>query len=248
MKVDALDRLESIRSQLDREGRVRIDTLAAELNVSEMTIRRDLEVLADEGCVHRVRGGAVAIGPRKFTARFGDHMRAKSLIGQKLLDLAPREGAIAVDASTTMQRLAARLGHARDLTVITNGPETFSVLQEHKGVVALLTGGELDCRTGSLVGTLAARAASEIFLSTLFASASALDPVFGSTEATLAEAEIKVAFAASASEIVLAVDASKLGSRALARAFPITSITTLVTELPPDDPRLDPYRESCRII
>jgi len=111
-----------------------------------------------------------------------------------------------------------------------------------------LTGGQLDPQTGSLVGPLAVRAASEILLGALFVGAAALDPTFGSSEASLAEADVKVAFAASASQIVLAVDSSKLGSRAPARTFALERIDTLVTELDPGDVRLDPYREQCRIV
>jgi DeoR family fructose operon transcriptional repressor len=72
--------------------------------------------------------------------------------------------------------------------------------------------------------------------------------MFGSSEATLAEAEVKIALAASAAEIVLAVDASKLASHAPARTFELDQVSTLVTELDPHDPRLDPYREHCRIV
>jgi DeoR family fructose operon transcriptional repressor len=248
VNVDAIDRHEIIRAALERDGRVRIATLAGELEVSEMTIRRDLELLADEGVARRVRGGAVALGPQEFGARSREHTRAMSVIGHKLVALVPERGEIGLDASSTLQRLAARLGGARELTVVTNGPETFSVLQDQDGVSALLTGGELDRRTGSLVGPLAVRAAREILLASLFVSASAIDPVFGSSEATLAEAEVKIALAASAAEIVLAVDASKLASHAPARTFELDQISTLVTELDPDDPRLDPYREHCRIV
>ena len=113
-----------------------------------------------------------------------------------------------------MQRLAARLGKARDVTVLTNGPDTFRALQDHGGVTALLTGGELDPRTGSLVGPLATRPARDLLLRRLFVSAAAVDPDVGASEATLEEAEVKIALAGSASEVVLAVDASKLGHRA----------------------------------
>jgi DeoR/GlpR family transcriptional regulator of sugar metabolism len=248
MNVDALDRLEIIRATLERDGRVRSTALANELEVSEMTIRRDLELLADEGVARRVRGGAVAIGPQDFGARSREHTRAKSVIGQKLVSLVPVGGAVGIDASSTLQRLAGRLGGARDLTVITNGPDTFSVLHEQEGVTALLSGGELDRRTGSLVGPLAVRAAREILLTKLFVSASAVDPVLGSSEATLEEAEVKIALAASAAEVVLAVDASKLGSHAPARTFALEQIATMVTDLDPKDSRLDPYREHCLIV
>jgi DeoR family fructose operon transcriptional repressor len=248
VNVDALDRIETIRARLERDGRVRIGALASDLGVSEMTIRRDLELLADEGSARRIRGGAVATGPQEFTTRAREHPRAKATIGLKVLSLVPEHGAIAIDASSTLQRLAARLGDARDLTVVTNGPETFAALHEHAGVTALLTGGRLDRRTGSLVGPLAVRAAGDLLVRRLFVSAAALDPDLGSSEATLDDAEVKLAFASTAAEVVLAVDSSKLSSRAPARTFPVDRLSVLVTELDPADPRLDPYRDRCAIL
>ncbi|GMU77242.1 MAG: DeoR family transcriptional regulator [Acidimicrobiia bacterium] len=247
MNVDALDRIEAIKDRLEHDGRVRIRHLAADLGVSDMTIRRDLDLLAEQGVARRVRGGAVTIGPRRFPDRTRDHPRAKSVIAQKLVDLVPDRGAVALDASSTVQRLAARLTHVHDLTVLTNGPETFSALQGQPGVRALLTGGELDARTGSLVGPLAARSAGDLLVDRLFVGAAALDADLGSSEATLDEAEIKLALAAGAAEIVLAVDSSKLGSRGTARAFPIDRVALLVTELDPQDQRLDPFRDRCAL-
>jgi DeoR family fructose operon transcriptional repressor len=115
-------------------------------------------------------------------------------------------------------------------------------------VTALLTGGELDESTGSLVGPLATRAAGDVMLRRLFVSASALDPELGSSESTLLDAEAKLALAAAAAEIVLAVDASKLGHRAPARCFDFSRIDMLVTELDPADSRLDPYRDRAEVI
>ena len=135
----------------------------------------------------------------------------------------------------------------RDLTVLTNGPDTFRALQEHPGVTALLTGGELDTRTGSLVGPLAARAARDVMLRRLFVSAAAVDPDLGSSESTLEEADVKLALAGSAAEVVLAVTASKLAHRAPARAFAFDRIDVLVTELDPADRRLDPFRDHAKI-
>jgi DeoR family fructose operon transcriptional repressor len=97
---------------------------------------------------------------------------------------------------------------------VTNGPDTFLALQDAPGVTALLTGGQRDRRTGSLVGPMAARAAREVLLRRLFLSAAALHPRHGTSEATLEEAEVKLALADVAAEVVVAVDASKLGQRA----------------------------------
>ena len=102
--------------------------------VSEMTIRRDLDMLAEQGIVQRIRGGAVAIGPQPFAARFGRHARAKDRIATKLVDLVGDGGAIGIDASSTLQRLAGYLGQVRELTVVTNGPDTFFALQDRRRV------------------------------------------------------------------------------------------------------------------
>ena len=248
MNVETIDRLESIRQELDRQGRVRVSDLAAQLNVSEMTVRRDLDMLVDEGAAQRIRGGALAAGPQSFADRFQRNSRAKSRVADKLLELVGEGGAIGIDASSTLQRLAVRLGAQRDLTVLTNSPDTFAVLQEHAGVTALLTGGELDKRTGSLVGPMASRAARDLSLRRLFVSAAALDVTVGTTETSLEEADVKLALGEVAAEIIVAVDSSKLGHRSTARTFMLDRVDVLVTDLDPSDHRLDPYRELVRLI
>lgn len=248
MNVQAFERLEVMRERLDTDGRILVAALANELDVSEMTVRRDLDVLVDEGVAQRVRGGAISVGPQQFATRFRQNARAKARIADKLVGLVGSGGAIGIDASSTLQRLAVRLGAIRDLTVVTNGPETFRALQEHPGVTALLTGGELDPRTGSLVGPLAARAARDVLLRRLFVGAAAVDPELGSSEATLEEADVKLALAGSAGDVVLAVSASKLGHRAPARGFPLDRVDVLVTELDPADDRLAPYVRHTRVV
>jgi DeoR family fructose operon transcriptional repressor len=246
--MDAIDRLDRIRTALASDGRVRVDKLAAKLRVSEMTVRRDLDLLAERGELERVRGGATPAGPQPFVARYGRGARAKQRIATKLRSLVDDTDAIGIDASSTMQRLAVLLHDVHDVTAITNGPDSFASLRAHRGVTALLSGGRLDPRTGSLVGPLATRAARDMLLRRFFVSAAGIDPALGTTEATLEEAEVKLAFADVAQELVVAVDASKLGRRGAARCVPIQRIDVLVTDLDADDARLDPYREQCRDI
>jgi DeoR family fructose operon transcriptional repressor len=247
MSIEAVDRLERIEAKVRTAGRVRVTELAVELDVSEMTIRRDLDLLAEQGVVRRIRGGALAVGPQPFAERYSRHARAKDRIAAKLLELVGDGGAIGIDASSTLQRLAGQLDEVRELTVVTNGPDTFTALQDARGVTALLSGGQRDPRTGSLVGPMATRAAHEVLLRRLFISAAAVHPIHGTSEATLEEAEVKLAFADVAGEVILAVDASKLGQRAPARGLAPERVDVLVTELDPDDARLDPYRERWRL-
>ncbi len=164
------------------------------------------------------------------------------------MELVGDGGAIAMDASSTIQRLAHRLSDVSNLTVLTNGPDTFFALQAQEGVIAILTGGQLDKRTGGLVGPIAVRSTQDLVLRHAFVSATALDPVLGSTEQTLEDAEAKSALAAASSSVVLAVDHTKLGRHATARCLGLHRVDVLVTDLDPGDARLDGYRETCQII
>jgi DeoR family fructose operon transcriptional repressor len=242
------ERLEWLRERLESEGTVQLRDAAAELGVSEMTIRRDLQELEGLGVVRRVRGGAVATGPSTLGERRRQHARAKSKIAAKLLPLVPDTGAIALDASSTMLRLASVLEGAKDLTVITNGLEVFDALQGKPGVHPVLTGGAHEPRTGSLVGPVAARAAASLYVTVFFLSAAAVTSEAGASEATLDEAQVKQAFADAASSVVLAVDGSKLDQRALAAGLPWDVVDTLVTDLEPASPRLTAYRAAAALL
>jgi DeoR family transcriptional regulator, fructose operon transcriptional repressor len=247
MSVDAIDRFERICDEVATRGRVRVSDLASDLAVSEMTIRRDLDVLAEQGRIRRVRGGALALGPQRFSERDGVQARAKERIAAKLLAFVPDAGAIGLDASSTLRRLASSLTGARQLTVATNGLEAFGALRDQPGVTVLLSGGQHDERTDSLVGPLATRAARDLSLEQLFVSAAGLTPE-GTTEATLEEAEVKLALADVSGEVVLAVDHTKLGRMGLARCLPLDRIDLLVTDLDPKDERLRPYRGVVKLL
>lgn len=241
-------RLDWLRDVLQKDGSLRLSEVAVDLGVSEMTVRRDLQQLESLGVARRVRGGAVALAPTTFADRHKAQARAKSRIAAKLVDLVPATGAIGVDASSTVMRMTRVLEPRRDLTVITNGLESFGVLADVAGVRPVLTGGELDPRTGSLVGPLAAHAAGQLMLRRLFVSSAGVDPVLGTGETCLEEAEVKQALARVAEDVVVAVDASKLGARGTALGLAWHQVRLLVTDLDPASPRLDPYRDQVELL
>lgn len=242
------ERLEVIRGLVSDRGAVRIDELAADFGVSEMTIRRDLDELEALGAARRVRGGAIALGPEHFSQRHRHNARAKARIAEKLKSILPSSGTVAFDASTTVYRLAAAIDSVRDLVIVTNGPDTFGAMAGKPGVDAYLTGGMSEPRTDSLVGPVAARTAETFMYSMFFCSSAALDPRLGSSEASFAEAEIKRAFGLASNRIVLAVDRSKLGTRAQVRMFALAEVDLLVTDLEPEDQRLDEYRDAVELM
>lgn len=244
----ATDRRDRLVAALERDGFIRLDSAAADFEVSAMTIRRDLLEMEAASLLRRVRGGAVPLlGPRSFNERRSTRSRAKARIAEKALMLVPTTGAIALDASSTTGSLGARVGDREGLLVATNSYENFRSVRQGRATTALLIGGEAEDLTDSFVGPLACQAVSALLYRRFFTSASAVDAAHGTSEVTLAEAQVKNAFAAAASETVLCVDSSKLEQQDVALGLSWDRIDLLLTELDAQDPLLDPYRDLVEI-
>lgn len=247
--LGAQQRRAMLQERLNRDGALRLDDIAAELAVSAMTVRRDLDEMEAEGLLRRVRGGAISIsGPRPFDERRAVRARAKQVIAAKALALIPQSGAIALDASTTTGTIATTLGQRDGLSVVTNSFENFICLRSIPGVTGVLTGGESEPKTESLVGLLACQGAASVLYSRFFSSASAVDPSLGSSEVSLDESQVKQAFAGAARETILCVDSSKLDDQSIAVSFNLRDVSLLITELDPRDSRLDTYREHVELL
>lgn len=240
------ERLAHLQSLIADVGRVRTDELALDFGVSRMTIRRDLEELEMLGAAKRVRGGAMALEPEKFADRHLHNGRAKMRIVNKVRPLLPASGTLAFDASSTVFRLARSL-EARDLVVVTNGLDTFQAMRSIPGIDAALTGGNRG-PSGSLVGATAVKSARSFIYDLFVCSAAGVDEHFGSSEASVDESAVKLGFREAASRVLLAVDHTKLGTRAEARTFNLEDIDLLVTDLDPWDHRLQPYRDQVEIL
>ncbi|MFC4224079.1 DeoR/GlpR family DNA-binding transcription regulator [Lysinibacter cavernae] len=242
--IDAETRRAALLDILRSNGDIRLEAAAESLGVSTMTVRRDLDELDAEGMLRRVRGGAIpALDARPFHERRITRSAAKQRIADKVSAFLPSSGAIALDASSTAGALVERFAPDSSLIVATNSYENFVSLSQNKAVSPVLTGGELDARTGSFVGPIACQTAASMLYSHFFTSSSAVDPTHGTSEASLTESQVKRAFADQAQEIIVLVDSSKLGQQSISMGFALADISMLVTELEPSDPLLDPYRE-----
>jgi DeoR family fructose operon transcriptional repressor len=227
---------------IQREGEIRLHAAAEVLGVSEMTARRDFEVLESMGVARRVHGGAVAVMPAEFSGRAERAAAAKLVIATKLLELLPEHGAFVFDASSTVAALAARLPDSDGAAVFTNGVDTFRTLLSSKHLSVHLLGGVYDRRTTNLVGPLTLRSLESLYFDVAVMSCAGLDVRSGATESTLEDAAVKARMLEAAKLKILAVDHSKLGLRARARLAPVQTFDVLVTELDPQHEDLNDYR------
>jgi DeoR family fructose operon transcriptional repressor len=246
--LTAEQRRAALRAELEAQGEVRLAEFSEHWAVHPMTIRRDFSHLEREGVARRVRGGLLKVGDDHFERRQAKALTAKRKIAAKLAGLVPSEAAIGLDASTTVHLLTAEMPQATGLSVITNGLASFESLHGTPGVRTFLTGGEREERNQSLVGPIAVAAVRQFLLARCFLSTQALDPAAGTSETTVEEAAIKLALVEVSEHVVLAVDSSKLGRRSLVRSIGLDRIDLMVTDLNPDDERLDEYREVVELL
>jgi DeoR/GlpR family transcriptional regulator of sugar metabolism len=168
---------------LEDQGEVTVADLVKEFNVSEMTIRRDLDILDNQGLLRRVHGGAVSHRGRSyeppFLLRTTENLDCKQRIGAAAAALVQNGDSITLDVGTTTLEIARNLHTRQDLTVITPSLQIANELTKHPGIRLIVTGGIL--RTGelSLVGHLAERIFNEFFVDKLFLGAGAVDVALG---------------------------------------------------------------------
>jgi DeoR/GlpR family transcriptional regulator of sugar metabolism len=154
-------RQDRIMAEIERSGGARIVRLAELLGVSDMTVRRDIEVLAGRGLVRKVYGGAT-VCPRGtsdepgFEAKSGREPAAKELIAAAAAGLVRPGATIAVGAGTTTYAAAVCLARVPDLTVVTNSVRVADYLfaEGEPSQTVLLTGG-LRTPSDALVGPIA---------------------------------------------------------------------------------------------
>jgi DeoR/GlpR family transcriptional regulator of sugar metabolism len=228
--------LQAVRS----DGSARVSDLTQQLGVSDMTIRRDLEVLARDGLVEKVHGGAVLPGsPSAHEVGFEDKLvferPEKTSIARAAAGLVKPGTAVALSAGTTTFGLAQCLMEVPSLTVVTNSLRVAGLFSGKDGVSVVVTGG-VRTPAEALVGPVADLTIRSLHFDTVFLSCNGIDPEAGLTTPNLVEAETNRTFIKVARRVVVLADHTKWGVISLASFANLDEVDVLVTDdsLPPE--------------
>ena len=230
-----------IISAFDKNGFVSISDLSVELNVSGMTVRRDLDLLGKRGLLTRTHGGAVPTtvgGAAAFDSdepAFEQRMRVnplqKSSIAQAAANLVGAGESVGLDVGTSVLSLAQLLTPRRDLRVFTNSLRVGMQMAEGNSTIYVL-GGQVRVPEYSMVGAPAVEGLKSHFLDKVFIGVSGIDAE-GLYDYSPEDSEVKRAFIANAGQVIVLCDSSKFSRRALTRIAPLDKISTLITETEP---------------
>jgi DeoR/GlpR family transcriptional regulator of sugar metabolism len=227
--------LQAIRS----DGSARVSDLTQRLGVSDMTIRRDLEVLAREGLIEKVHGGAVLPGSPAshepgFEAKLVLERPEKTAIARTAAGLVRPGTAIALAGGTTTFALAQCLLDVPGLTIVTNSLRVTSLFSGTRGLDStadsvVLTGG-VRTPSDALVGPVADLTIRSLHFDLLFLGCFGIDSEAGLTTPNLAEAETNRAFIRVARRVVVLADHTKWGLVSLSTFASLADVDVLITD------------------
>jgi len=230
----SVERQQAIIDLVDKNDSALVTDLVRRFNVSEMTIRRDLDQLERKGLLRRVHGGAVSNHGRSYEPpymlRSTVHNEEKKRIGAAAAELIKTGDSILLDVGTTTLEIARSLHNHQNLTVITPSFHIATLLAEHPGIRLILTGGILRHSELSMVGNLAAQSIHEFYVDKLFLGAGGVDLQAGFSEFNQEDAQVKQVMLHQARDITAVVDSSKFGLVALAAIAPITAVNRIITD------------------
>jgi DeoR/GlpR family transcriptional regulator of sugar metabolism len=232
-----------IQQRLLAEGRVLALDLAAQLNVSEDTIRRDLRDLAAAGLCTRVYGGALPLAPAAggtLSERRAEAPDRKWRLAQAAVTLVRANSVLFFDAGSTNMAIAEALPDL-PLTVATNAPGIAVALLERPNIEVILIGGRLDRGAGASLGAKALRDAEQIRADLCFLGACGVDADAGITAFSYEDAEFKRAVAGMSKAVLVAATSAKLGTAAPFTVLPASHLGHLVVEHDADPARLDAF-------
>ncbi|MET9885603.1 DeoR/GlpR family DNA-binding transcription regulator [Streptomyces sp. NPDC006430] len=244
--MNAMERHKFVVGLLVQQNRATVAELAQATGASEMTIRRDLEVLESRGALRRVRGGAVSSLPGgvepPYAIRAMSASRTKERLARTVVELLTEGETVALDTGTTAVAVARAMA-GRQLTVTPLSLHAAFVLSGHPGIQLVLPGGQVRAEELSFHGNTPVQTFKDLCFDTFVLSCCGVDPVRGATAYDLDDVQVKRAAVAAAQRVILVATADKLGRAALGRICTMEEIALVVTDAPADSPLVKEVRD-----
>ncbi|MDF2989333.1 MAG: sugar metabolism transcriptional regulator [Eubacterium sp.] len=224
------DRQEKIFSIISRQPEVSVKELSVILGVSEVTIRKDLAQLEDEGVLKRIHGGAVQLSSDSIEKRMLFRYKEKLKIAQEAVKLVNDGDTILVEAGSTNAVFAKELATCRKVHIITNSLYIPRILKEYHNVQVTVTGGNLQNESEAMVGPIAKTALSGIFVNKAFLGMDGFSESLGFTCGDFLRAEIGNVMGHRAEKIIVLAEASKFENTGLTSVVELSRVDTVITD------------------
>lgn len=232
--MNITDRHQLILQKLKENGRVNIQELSDLLDVSGVTIRKDLKLLEEKNLLFRTRGGGSITNPYTIERHINEkeliNSEEKQKIAKAAVTLIGQNDSIMIGSGTTVFELARCLYPSKHLTVITPAVKVTLELSNRPNVEVLQLGGLIRQNSSSVAGSHAERILEEISCGILFLGVDGIDADFGFSITNLAEATLNQKMIESAQVIAVLADSTKFGRRGLGRICALEQVQYIITD------------------
>lgn len=233
------ERQSIILELLIQHNSILVTDLATHLNVSSVTIRKDLTDLEREKKLYRNHGKAILIDPYIYNRNVSEkeklYVEEKRLIGMKAASLITPKDSILIASGTTMHALARSIVPVDELTVITASMEVSNILASEKNIYIIQLGGILRHSSLSVVGKYAENILADFSCSKLFIGVDGIDLDFGITTTNMMEASLNRVMMQTAQKTIVLADSSKFGRRGFSKIADMEDVDHIITDshIPP---------------
>jgi DeoR family transcriptional regulator of aga operon len=232
--ITITERHQLILNKLQKEGYISVVDLCKELDVSSVTIRKDLKLLEDKNLLFRTHGGATRNNP--YTADRPVNEKEKLQASEKMKigavasqSIEPNDSII-IASGTTMLALAKNIQPKENLTVITAALNVATELVKHPQVEILQLGGIMRKSSSSVTGPYAESILNDFFCSKLFLGVDGIDIEFGLTTTSAMEASLNRKMIAVSQKVIVLSDSTKFGRRGFGRICGLEEINQIITD------------------
>ena len=229
-------RQQYILSRVQEEGTVNVNQLSEALEVSELTIRRDLDQLAKRGLVERTHGGAslrrnLPVEP-DYLQKASEYPLEKNVIGEGVLDLVDEGDTLYINSgTTTLEVIRALVDSKKRLTIVTNNIDAAYVCKESESIRLVLAGGVYRARSHSVSGSLSSLVVEQIWANKAIIGVDGFSVQAGLTTPVLEEAETTRAMIRhTAGKVIVVAAANKIGVVSNYKTVSLEDVDVLVTD------------------
>lgn len=227
-------RHEMIMEELIKHGSVLVADLVRRLDVSAVTVRKDLTELEKTDKLYRSHGKAVLVNPyinnRSVNEKEKLATDQKHAIGREAARLITRNDSICIASGTTVHALARNIVPIHKLTVVSASLPVSNILSAHENIDIIQLGGMLRHSSLSVVGEYATRIMEQCSFSKLFMGVDGIDVDFGITTTEMREASLNQKMMAAAQKTIVLADSSKFGRRGFAKIADIDAVDVIITD------------------
>lgn len=228
------ERHQYILSRLKKEGKVNVLDLCNDLNVSSVTIRKDLKLLEDKSLLYRTHGGATSSNPYTVDKPVNEKEKIRSEekmdIGAVAAGLIEPNDCIIIASGTTVLSLARNIKPKGQLTVITAALNVATELNQYPEIEVLVLGGILRKSSSSATGMYAEKILDDFSCSKLFLGVDGIDIDFGLTTTHVQEAQLNRKMIAASQKTIVLADSSKFGKRGFGKICGLEDIEQIITD------------------